>query len=207
MKRLLVLLFLSVPALTFADQLSEQVLGRMRAAMTQKKGYEAEFSVTAEGMENVFGTLKVFGDRYMIKVGEQEQFSDGEFSYGVNGLDKQVVIENLPEGGADIFTTPSRAFEFGAELFDMTYEGVFDANGHRCEKIVLKPKADSFNGINQIFLYVDRQKSVPRVISYDYNGAVLAVNIDEVEFSDEYDYDDFKFDRGKYFGYEIMDFR
>ena len=48
---------------------------------------------------------------------------------------------------------------------------------------------------------------MPRVISYDYNGAVLAVNIDEVEFSDEYDDDDFKFDRGKYFGYEIMDFR
>ncbi len=208
MKRLcLLLMVLSMTSALTADVLSEGVVARMREALTGRGVYMMTFVVEAEGMDDTKGKLLVADGRYRIEVGEQLQLGDANVKYDVNAAQHQVVIENVEEGANDLFSNPAAAFDFGTEMFDMTYGGLRDAGGRRCELITMTPKGAELGGVDKVELYVDREKALPVVLAYDYFGAVLRIVIENVDFPTEPSVEEFVFDAKKYQGWEIIDFR
>ena len=125
MKHLILTLAFACAALlpASADNLSESILRHVASTLREYGDYEVRFTVSAESMGTTGGEYVVSGDRYRIRIRQQEQFSDGKNRYEIYEADREVVIDRADTKTHDIFTNPTRAFDFAPAEFESTYRG------------------------------------------------------------------------------------
>lgn len=197
---------LAIVGVAYADEPGDAVLKGVAGKLAAYGDYKVEFSVTAKDMGTVGGSYVVSGDKYRIRLQKQEQFSDGRNRYEVYPSDKEIVIDAVDASSHDIFSNPTKAFEFAPSEFESRLTEVSVRGGMRVQAVELTPRqGNGTSGI--IILYVDAVSGLPAAIDYDYQGEKVSVKIDRIEKLDDVDKSLFIFDPMRYKDYEVIDFR
>lgn len=188
-----------------ADNLSESILRYVASTLREYGDYEVRFTVSAEGMGTTSGEYAVSGDRYRIRIRQQEQFSDGKNRYEIYDADREVVIDRIDTSTHDLFTNPTRAFDFAPEEFDSTYKGREKVGRKEADVVRLTPR-NAHAAQGTITLYFDATTGLPLRIDYDYQGEQITVTLNRIT-PKAIDASTFVFDPARYADYEIIDFR
>ncbi len=210
MKKLLFILLLLIGSLTArADEKADALLAKMSATMRGWKSYRVEFALRADpSQQQVMGSYVVSGQRYRLAAAGREVFSDGTLKYEVNPEDKEVVIDKINPKDRSILSNPTKIFDFSSEIFNSSYAGQVTRNGRKCDRVVLSPRGDD-HGITQVSLLLDAANGLPAGLDYLLDGVSEPVEIDitDVKQITAPADGDFRFDKAKFKGYEIIDFR
>jgi outer membrane lipoprotein-sorting protein len=193
-------------AIAGADERSSAILDRISASLKAYGDYEVRFTVSAEGMDDIAGYYIVSGDRYRINVGSEEHIGDGKVRYEISHNNMEVIIDNADPGGNNIFTNPSRAFEFAGDQFRSEWLRSETLRGVQCDVIMLHPLNQAYGNM-AITLRVDQAACLPVSVEYDYDGGTVSIAISEIRKSVAADRSLFTFDPADYPGHEIIDFR
>lgn len=188
-----------------ADNLSESILRHVASTLREYGDYEVRFTVSAEGMGTTSGEYAVSGDRYRIRIRQQEQFSDGKNRYEIYDADREVVIDRIDTSTHDLFTNPTRAFDFAPEEFDSIYKGREKVGRKEADVVRLTPR-NAHAAQGTITLYFDATTGLPLRIDYDYQGEQITVTLNRIT-PKAIDASTFVFDPTRYADYEIIDFR
>lgn len=210
MKKILILILtVMCAAVAAADTRSGELLSALSSKIGGfKSGYQVKFRVAIQGQGAVDGEYIVSGDKFYIKIENREIYSNGRVKYEVNGDDREVVVDNVNPNDKDILTNPTRAFEFLGGNFVHSYTGRGAAGARACEVVVLKPTAKG-TPYSDITLMIDRANGLPAQISYRMAELSSDVMITVLSFSERTELKEsvFNFDKARYKGFEVIDFR
>lgn len=170
-------------------------------------GYRLRFVVDMEGMDPQRGELTVVGSKYHIEVMGQEQFSDGLYRYGVDGVNMEVTIDRIDTESRNLLVNPLRAFDFSDEAFDITLAGESDTEAGRALVVGLTPHEGVLDGVRRVVLYVLPDEGRPVELRYDFNGLEMSLKIESIEKLKVVNDKKFQFTSTNYRDYEIIDFR
>lgn len=166
--------------------------------------FAMEIFVEVGEVENVgdqlAGFLMVEGDGYYMTLGTMEVYSDGKLRYEINNERKEVVEDRVNLEAVDLLTNPTRAFNFVPEEFDAK---VVAATADRVT-LTLKPRSDAL-GITLIRLVLKRdgERITPKVITYDYDGDIININLTRVN---DKELTLRRWDKSAYRAYDIVSF-
>lgn len=211
MKKSLLLIVLALTAWTVgADERSSALLNRLSALFGEYGNYRVEFTVYVPGLQpqQIEGYYLVNGNKYYITVEDREIYCDGKLKYEVNRTDREVTIDKVDPADRNILSNPTRAFEFLDGAFTHAWQKEETFDGKRCDVIALHP-SDAMSGLNEVKLVMDRVTGLPVRLTYQLEGgsAPIAVGIDRIVPRAAGDTAAFLFDRNKYKGFEMIDFR
>ena len=150
--------------------------------------------------DQLAGFLMVEGDGYYMTLGTMEVYSDGKLRYEINNERKEVVEDRVNLEAVDLLTNPTRAFDFVPEEFDAK---VVAATADRVT-LTLKPRSDTL-GITLIRLVLKRdgERITPKVITYDYDGDIININLTRVN---DKELTLRRWDKSAYRAYDIVSF-
>ena len=207
MKKFIVLLMtMSVVAgVAKADDTSAMILEHISKTLSGYGNYEVKFTARTKGFV-ANGTYRASGDKYRIKVQDQEHFSDGVNRYEIYDKDKEIVIDEVDTSSHNILNNPTRAFEFADSEFESTYKGRQQFGRVEVETVRLVPRTTRYGEV-VITLYVNAANGLPAGLEYDSRGDKLTISIDKITPLDHIDPSVFMLDPSLYADYEIIDFR
>jgi outer membrane lipoprotein-sorting protein len=217
MKKLSITLFLSVFFISAVfSQTKEPKAKAVLDGMSQKyasiKGLKASFefsySDVSDGRsQNQSGEIAIKGDKYHLKLPEQEIFNNGKtvWTYIVSDNYKEVTINNASDMENEL--TPSSVYNIYQKGYNYRIVGEKTENGVAIQEIELT--AEKTNApFKRVKLFVDKNKK--DLISweiYDDQGGIFKYRFKSVntnaELTDEY----FTFNPQKYGKIEIIDLR
>lgn len=217
MKKLSITLFLSVFFISAVfSQTKEPKAKAVLDGMSQKyasiKGLKASFefsySDVSDGRsQNQSGEIAIKGDKYHLKLPEQEIFNNGKtvWTYIVSDNYKEVTINNASDMENEL--TPSSVYNIYQKGYNYRIVGEKTENGVAIQEIELT--AEKANApFKRVKLFVDKNKK--DLISweiYDDQGGIFKYRFKSVntnaELTDEY----FTFNPQKYGKIEIIDLR
>lgn len=209
LKSLVFSFFLTLSVVSaFADNNSKTLLDAMSAKVASFKTYEVQFSV---GMDGVLGDVKgrfvVSGERYYVAVDDSELFFDGKLKYTYSSDNNEVVIELPDPTDNSILSNPTRFFTLYNDDFKHIARGATTVGGVKCESVELTPKKAN-SGYSNIIVSIDTATSLPKLIKYRMDGsAELIITVDKITPNLTVPPSTFTFDKSKYKGVEIIDFR
>ena len=193
-----------------ADERSSALLNRLSSRIEGYGNYRVEFTVYIPGLQpqQIEGYYLVNGDKYYISVEDSEVYCDGKVKYEVNRADREVTIDAVNPAERNILSNPTRAFEFLDGSFTHSVQGEVSVGEKRCDRILLSP-VDKTLGLSQVTLDVDRETGLPVRLSYRLEGASapISIGIDRIVPHAAADPASFVFNRSKYKGFEMIDFR
>lgn len=174
------------------------VLKRVSAYFRSLGGYRVTFEVkTGEGLFP--GHYSVDGDRYYMVMGDAEVYGQGDTRYEVDNARREVVVDRVDTSSPNLLNNPTRAFDFVNDEFSA--EVVGDTDGQMTVRLI--PRARNA-GISTIDLVVDRAAGKPRSVSYLFDGERIDIDLRSVTAETV---PPAAFDKSKYAGYELIDFR
>ncbi len=196
-------------AAAHADTRSTELLGGMAAKIGGWKQYRVEFMLRADpGAKAVAGNYVVSGRRYRLSVEDREVYGDGTTKYEVNKTDREVLVDRVDPGDKSILSNPTDVFRFSDDVFTHNYSGAVTYAGRKCEKVTLRPK-DAGSAVTGIDLWLDARTMLPVAVSYRMEGVSTPVSIDVTAIVplQSVAEGELRFDRSKYRGFEVIDFR
>ena len=196
----------TVKAGVASDEKSAALLERISAAFKSYGNYEVQFTVSADGMDDMSGYYLVSGDKYRISIPGGEHLSDGTVRYEISHDNKEVIIDNADLGSSNLFTNPSRAFEFAGDQFESRWLRSETISGIECDVVSLLPLSRAYGNM-AVTLYVDSASGLPTAVIYDYDGQTISIAITGIKRLDSADPLAFVFNRADYADYEVIDFR
>ncbi len=200
---------LALPLSTSADsgEKAAALLAGLSKNIAALGDYRVEFGVGAEGGQ-ILGSYIVSGPKFRIVTPEFEVIGDGVSRYEINHELREVVADAMDTTDVNILVNPVKAFEFAKEGFVPSYKGEVQANGKVCDMVEMKPALDG-SAITQVKLYVARDTGLPVRLEYLLDGIDEKVSVTVSSFKKDtaIKLSDFVFDRSKYKGYEVVDFR
>lgn len=206
------LFILAVQLLMFSvganAQSANDIIERVTTFFAERAdGYRLRFVVDMEGMDPQRGELTVAGSKYHIEVMGQEQFSDGLYRYGVDGVNMEVTIDRIDTESRNLLVNPLRAFDFSDKAFDITLAGESDTEAGRALVVGLTPHEGVLDGVRRVVLYVLPDEGRPVELRYDFNGLEMSLKIESIEKLKVVNDKKFQFSSANFRDYEIIDFR
>lgn len=167
--------------------------------------YRVEFSVDADGYV-MAGNYIVSGRKFRISTPEFEVVGDGTARYEVNHELREVIIDVMDTTDINVLVNPTRAFEFAESGFTAVYAGGVSGSGDIALELT---SVDEESAIVKIKLFVKRDTGLPSRLEYSLEGLDEKISVSVTSFrrDDNIKPADFRFDKSKYKGYEIVDFR
>ena len=169
------------------DAPARKVAGELAARFRAMKAYTVTFAVEGDDFA-AEGSYAVEGDRYYMRVGDAEAYSDGVSKWEVDVVDTQ---------SRSLLGNPTRAFDF---LDDAFRSELLPSEGE-VRRLRLTP-VDKGAAMSSITVDVAADGS-PRAVIYDLDGERMRIEIRRIEPSAEVR----RFDAADYAGYELIDFR
>ena len=166
------------------DAPARKVAGELAARFRAMKAYTVTFAVEGDDFA-AEGSYAVEGDRYYMRVGDAEAYSDGVSKWEVDPSKREVVVN------------PTWAFDF---LDDAFRSELLPSEGE-VRRLRLTP-VDKGAAMSSITVDVAADGS-PRAVIYDLDGERMRIEIRRIEPSAEVR----RFDAADYAGYELIDFR
>ena len=177
---------------TGARAVVEELAARFRAM----KAYTVTFAV--EGADFAAeGSYAVEGDRYYMRVGDAEAYSDGASKWEVDPSKREVVVDVVDTASRSLLGNPTRAFDFLDDAFRS--ELLPSEGGLRRVRLTPTDKGTVMSSIT-VDVAAD---GTPQAVVYDLDGDRMRITIRRVTPSSEVR----RFDAANYAGYELIDFR
>lgn len=186
-----------VPQVSAADR-AEELLAALAARFRAMESYEVEFVVTADE-HRVTGRYAVAGERYYITVGDAEVYADADLRREIDNRRREITLAAVEAQSRNILTNPARAFD----LLGDEYRASLLREGDGTAVVRLEPRAGKSAPTGAVTVTLDAATRQPRSIAYDYDGAVLTVEVVRIAPGVVPPV----FDEGRYAGYETIDFR
>ncbi len=209
-RAILTLLALVVTLGAHADENSKIVLDKIKQKISSYKSYQGTFSVSVEQqMNNTQGEFLVNGQRYYVDVYDYSRIMcDGKTKYTYSKQNNEVTIENVNPNDRNIIANPTLAFSIYDS--DFTHRSLENRkfNGRTVSVVELKPKASSGMGAGvTILMYVDQATNLPVYFKCTMPGMTANMVISSFEHDVVFNDAMFSFDKVKYKGVEVIDFR
>lgn len=177
-----------------ASKLLERLSGYFRSL----GDYRVTFEVEADG-RGFPGYYCVAGDRYYLSLGDAEVYGEGGVRYEVDNARREVVIDRVDTASRNLLSNPTRAFDFVDDEF--AAEQIGSAEG--VATVRLMPRATDA-AVSWIDLRIEEAAGRPQSVSYRFDGERIGIEIRSVTAEKE----TLKpFDKARYAGYELIDFR
>jgi outer membrane lipoprotein-sorting protein len=217
MKKFTLILFLlsAFAHLAFAqskDPKAKAVLDGVSQKYASNKGLKASFEfsysdVSDSRVQNQNGEIAIKGEKYHLKLPEQEIFNNGKtvWTYIVSDNYKEVTINNASDMENEL--TPSSVYNIYKKGYNYKLIGEKTENGVVIQEVELsseKPNAP----FKRVKLFVDKNKK--DLISweiYDDQGGIFKYKFKSVNTNAELADDYFTFNPQKYGRVEIIDLR
>ncbi|WP_418407239.1 hypothetical protein [Alistipes sp.] len=178
---------------------ADEILGKVTAGFRALGAYGVAFEVAADEYA-ARGRYAVEGEGYYLVLGDAEVYCDGTVRYEVDNRRREVTIDQVDTASRNILNNPVRAFDFLGSEYTASLVGAQQGRA----VILLTPTSANTSSSGTITLTVDTAAMRPLSLSYDYDGervSVAVLGISPLASPLE------SFEKGKYDGYEFIDFR
>ena len=198
------------PVMGQYEEQALKVLDQMSEKYKNLASFKADFTYTLENkMENIqeefSGNIIVKGDKFLLDLGEQVIFNDGEIMWTFLKDVNEVNIDYyLPEDGD---MTPSNIFTAYRDGYKYMVAGKERLGNQGCDIIDLVPD-DPNKSFYKVKLWIsENDHSLNQWTLFDKSGNTYLYKI--VNFNGSYKAQDgeFQFDKEKYPGVEVIDLR
>ncbi|WP_207492700.1 LolA family protein [Aridibaculum aurantiacum] len=199
MKRLLYLFaaFLISASASAQDANAKKVLDQVSAKLKTFKGITANFNYSSKSRSgkvnnNVAGKVAIKGNKYYIKQGPTEIFSDGNKIWNYNGSN-EVTVNTVDADGQTL--TPQKLLTNFYDK-DFTYKLVSSAgNAHQIEMVPVD-KRKNFQRVN---VFVDKSKlMITRATILDKSNNTIEFSLNNINTNASITDNTFVFDKNKY---------
>lgn len=191
-----------------ADDRSKSLVADLARKIASYKSYEVTFTASMpDQFDDVQGRIVVSGDRYYVNVNDSELFCNGKLLYTYRSDDNEATLEAPDPNDPSLLANPPRFFRLGSGDFESSYKGTVTASGRKAERVELTPK-NRGAGFRSILLDIDPATGLPVAVSYRMEGDDT-IEIEILKFRPDVPVSSatFTFDKSKYKGVEIIDFR
>ncbi len=155
-------------------------LGGLSRAVESLGNYEVRFNLivgTGDSNMSVQGLYRVAGERYMLSVGDNELYGDGEYRCTVNSAEREVIYERVDVTLPILMVNPARAFlsldkSFNGEIMQVQ-SGVVD--------VELVPRKRGGNMLVKSVLAISEETLLPLSVSYVTEEDAVRIEICEIE--------------------------
>ncbi len=143
----------------FAQSDAKAVLDRVSAKLKGNKGISANFTYTTKDKKNTShgtksGQILVKGQKYFLKQGNTEVYSDGSKNWNYNTTDKEVTVTEADDNNAGF--TPAK---FLGNFYDKDFTYKLVSSAGSTYQIALLP-VDKRKNYKQVTVYVDKTKDL-----------------------------------------------
>lgn len=208
-KQLLSLLFILPAFISKGDEQSSVLLKQFTDRFKGYSSYIIDFEVVAGDRPSAeTGRLTAKGDKFFLEVYGFNVFYDGKTQHTYSQKLNEVTIEDVNmEGSMGFLFNPTRLFSEHEKDFNHVYKGSVAVGNKTLERIELTPKNRNL-GFDRVELYLDRNTGDPYRIIFESNGEVeVKTTIKKITPNAAVSDQRFVFDKKKYPGVEVIDFR
>lgn len=192
----LVLLSLTTMSWAAGDVRSQRAVEELAAYFRAMPEYTVTFTVAGADF-GAAGSYAVEGDRYYMRVGAAEAYSDGTAKWEVDPAKREIVIDAVDVSSRNLLGNPTRAFDFLGDAFRGELQS--ERDGVRRLRLVPTDRGAAMSAVT-VDVAAD---GAPRALSYDFDGDTVRIEIGRIVPSADVK----RFDAGAYPGYEVIDFR
>lgn len=180
-----------------SDPKAKKVLDAVSAKLKTLKGINANFNLVSKGgtgrvNNNAAGKIYIKGNKYYIKQGATEIFSDGNKTWNYNGNNEVTVT---PVDEADNALTP-QALLTNFYDNDFTYKLVSSAGNYNQIQLIPVDKRKNYKQLN---VFVDKSKlMITKARVQDKNNNTIDFNLTNINTAVNIPDNTFVFDKKKY---------
>jgi outer membrane lipoprotein-sorting protein len=179
------------------DPNAKKVLDAVSAKLKTYKGINANFNLMSKGRagkvnNNVAGRVSIKGNKYYIKQGATEIFSDGNKTWNYNGNDEVTV--NTVDADEQTLSPQKLLTNFYDK--DFTYKLISSAGNFNEIQLVPNDKRKNFQKVN---VFVDKSKMmITKARVLDKSNNTIEFNLSNVNTAANIPDNTFVFDKNKY---------
>ncbi|MDB5248712.1 MAG: hypothetical protein JWQ40_3106 [Segetibacter sp.] len=179
------------------DPNAKKILDAVSAKLKAYKGINASFNLVSKGRtgkvnNNVAGKISIKGNKYYIKQGGTEIFSDGNKTWNYNGND-EVTVSTVDADGQTL--TPQKLLTNFYDK-DFTYKLVSSAGSYNEIQMTPNDKRKNFQRVN---VFVDKAKMmITKARVLDKSNNTIEFNLSNINTSASIPDNTFVFDVKKY---------
>lgn len=181
-----------------ADEAAESILKDIERNLAAMGAYRVEFEVVAGDYRST-GEYVVAGRDFYLRADDTEVYVSGGVRREASHSKKEVTIDTADTSARDIISNPSAGFSVLLEDFDSVTASSADGEQH----ITLVPKGES-SAHESVTVVVAKDGKFPKSITYNTASGAIEVRLLGVEPASG---GVPRFDKTKYEGYEMVDFR
>ncbi|HWB28785.1 MAG TPA: outer membrane lipoprotein carrier protein LolA [Chitinophagaceae bacterium] len=209
MKKLYVLFVLiagltGVKANAQNDANAKKVLDKVSAKIKTFKGITANFSYITKDKKNiqrgsVQGVINIKGQKYFIKQGTSEIYSDGTKSWNYNGETNEVTEADLDEDSKTL--SPQNLM---SDFYDKDFTYKLVSSAGQYYEISMEP-TDKRKNFKMVTVFVDKAKSiVTKAKVIDKSDNVIEFSLSKINTNADIPDSRFVFDKSKHPGVEVV---
>jgi outer membrane lipoprotein-sorting protein len=217
MKNSLILSLLSVclllsTGLKSQDAKAASILDALSKKMQQYESVSASFSSKMTDKQsgtsvNQKGSIKVSGDSYKLVMGDITVLSDGTNVWTYSKKTNEVMVDLAEDVYDEEGIEPAQLFTIWETGFKNQYVALETLDGKSCHAIKLFPKLPKDKSYHTIKLYIDEKAmEMKRAIIYGKEGNEIIYDLNSFD-TGYINSSEFKFDKTKYPGVEVIDNR
>ncbi len=201
----LVLLTTFIAASAQNDPNAKKILDNVSAKLKTFKGITANFSYTTKDKKNVqrgsvLGLISIKGQKYYIKQGTTEIFSDGAKSWNYNGETNEVTEADVDASDSKTLTPQNLLSNFYDK--DFTYK-LIPATG-KYDQIEMEP-TDKRKNFKQVTVFVDKAKGLITMAKLiDKSDNTIEFSLSKINTGATLPDTQFTFDKTKHPGVEVV---
>lgn len=179
------------------DANAKKILDAVTAKIKSYKGITARFNLVSKSRSgrvnnNVSGRISIKGDKYYIKKGRTEIFSDGSKTWNYNGNDEVTVTAVDADNQA---LSPHRLLSNFYDN-DFTYKLVSSAGNYNQIELMPKDKRKNFQRVD---VFVDKSKMmITKARILDKSNNTIQFNLTNINTGASIPDNAFVFDKNKY---------
>lgn len=191
------------------DKKAKDVLDRVSSKTKSFSSYKVNFSFTLvnpelKTNETIQGTLSVKGDKYHLKMGQQEIFCDGKNVVTYQVETKEALVQDISDMDTESIT-PQSIFMMYEKGFKIRYVKDASEGGRKLAVIDLYPLEPKKKDYSIITLFVDdAQQSIVRAEIKAKNGSKYTYSVSKMEPNVALTDNVFVFDKAKYPGATVI---
>lgn len=197
---------------TAQDEKASAILADLSAKMQKFESVSATFSSKmidkqADMEVDQSGSIKVSGDSYKLNIGDITVVCDGENVWTYSKKSNEVMVDLAEDIYDEEGIEPAQLFTIWETGFKSQHAGTETVSGILCDVIKLFPNDPEEKVFHTIKIYVDQNGlEMKRAVILGKEGNDTVYNI--TSFNTDYiQSTEFKFDKSKYPGVEVIDNR
>lgn len=214
MKRASILLITTITAASATlsaqvDKKAKDLLDKVSAKTKSYTAYKVNFSFNLSNPDQKInetsqGVLSVKGDKYHLKMSDQEIFCDGKKVYTYQKETNEALVQNMSDMD-DESITPQSIFMMYEKGFKLRYVKDINEGGKKIAVIDLYPLDPKKKDYTMITLYVDdAQLAITKAEIKTRNGSRYTYSVNKIDSNVTIPDQTFVFDKTKYPGVKII---